>query len=118
MDEEFVMYDKERLILKNYGWEFECCMPLELYHEESNSKATGIAGKLVIESVIKEYEDDERERIEKETKEKIMAPNIKIGHTLDPHNKCDICGSPLKINILRTEKCVNPNCKNFYHGKA
>ena len=37
-----------KLDTESYGWTVECESPLELFHEKSNSRATGIAAGLVL----------------------------------------------------------------------
>lgn len=34
---------------EKYGWIVECESPLEIYHEETNSKATGVAAQIIID---------------------------------------------------------------------
>lgn len=46
------MDQKEIELLENDGWIIECHNPKEIYHEETNSKATGIAVDIVIEHLI------------------------------------------------------------------
>jgi len=44
--------DKVIKILEEEGWLIESESPLELYHDESNSVATGIAAEIVIRAVL------------------------------------------------------------------
>lgn len=46
------MKDKEIKILEENGWIIECEHPLEIYHEESNSKATNMAAKVIIKDIL------------------------------------------------------------------
>jgi len=52
------MFNEERdRIFEKLGWIVECESPFEIYHEESNSKATGQAAQIVQDYLIENYED-------------------------------------------------------------
>lgn len=89
-------------LLESNGWEIECESPFEIYHSESNSKATGMAARIVLEDIRRQEEETE-----------IISTN----HSIDKQKTCELCRSQLRLNILRPEKCVNSQCKNFYHKK-
>ena len=58
------MYKQERdKIFEKLGWTIECESPYEIYHEESNSLATGMAAQIVEEELIKNWKEylDENE---------------------------------------------------------
>lgn len=53
----------DQKILEIYGWEMECESPLEICYTETGDRATGVAARLVIESLRAdraEYEEQER----------------------------------------------------------
>lgn len=88
-------------LLELNGWDVECESPFEIYHQETNSKATGMAARIVLQDL----------------KQQKQLPIETDHHLIDQTKTCEICRSQLKLNILRPEKCINPQCKNFYHKK-
>jgi hypothetical protein len=50
------MKEEEIKLLEKYGWIIECEFPLELYHEMTNSKATGL-GAYIVYNYYKNYEE-------------------------------------------------------------
>lgn len=87
--------------LEAHGWTVVKDDPLELFHEDSQSRATGMAARIILEDVLR---IDEAE-----------AENH--GHTIDKHSSCKFCRSPVKVNILRPDRCVNLFCTNYYRRK-
>ena len=45
-------------ILEKYGWEIQCYSPFEIYHSETNSFATNMAAKIVVDDCRKEEENE------------------------------------------------------------
>jgi hypothetical protein len=89
-------------LLESNGWEIECESPFEIFHAETNSKATGMAARIVLEDIKRQEEETDI---------------ISTSHTIDKHNTCEICRSQLRISVLRPGRCVNSQCTNYYHKK-
>lgn len=92
-------------LLKENGWLVVCESPFELENaEDSSSTASGLAAKLILET-LKSSQDDEDETY-------LPEAQIKLSEL------CDICHSPLKLNIVRENNgCINPRCENYYHRR-
>jgi len=51
------MNNEDIALLEKEGWMVECQSPFEIYHEETNSRATGYAAEIILSS-LKEFNID------------------------------------------------------------
>jgi len=54
LSNEMALEEMAKSPIEKLGWVIECESPLEIYHEESNSRATGIAAQIVIKELEEE----------------------------------------------------------------
>ena len=47
----------DEALLENNGWQVECFSPFEIYHGESNSRATNLAANMVLDTLRLEMRD-------------------------------------------------------------